>query len=91
MIRVPGLLSENWRRNIKKRNPTIFLQNILRPFFPKSLYLTWNIMSRNTSQLVENDYKFCAAGTQSVRKWPFLGVPSDAEKRVAHELINRNE
>ena len=39
-------------------------------------------MSWNTSQLTEKKTKFCTPGTQSVRKWPFLGVPSDAENRV---------
>ena len=84
-----SLLSQNWRRKKKEPMgaPTILLRNILNPFYPKSLYLTWNIMSWNTSQLAENDYKFCTAGTQSVRKWPFLGVPSDAEKRVRRRLV----
>ena len=44
-------------------------------------------MSWNTSQLAKNDYKFYTAGTQSVQKWPFLGVPSDAEKRVRRRLV----
>ena len=45
-------------------------------------------MSWNTSQLAKNDYKFYTAGTQSVRKWPFLGVPADAEKRVMGLLFD---
>ena len=39
-------------------------------------------MSWNTSQLAEKKTKFCTPGTQSVRKWRFLGVPADGEKRV---------
>ena len=48
-------------------------------------------MSWNISQLAENDYKFCTAGTQSVQKWPFLGVPSDTEKRVIRLSYRENQ
>ena len=43
-------------------------------------------MSWNTSQLAEKNVTFCTPGTQSVHKWTFLGVPSDAENRVDNEL-----
>ena len=42
-------------------------------------------MSWNTSQLAEKNVTFCTPGTQSVHKWTFLGVPSDAENRVNNE------